>query len=140
MTSPVSGIVKPKHTLASTRTRQVVLHPHTELLPAPLCLLLLQAVHSYPATAEARENAVNRHTGRKVTPFQFQVYDLCAQVRITGAHSLWITISFKTILSASSLSFLNIFLLHRLLTYFCSPPPLRSLRARFRPTSTSRTP
>ncbi|KAF9092932.1 hypothetical protein BGX23_003809 [Mortierella sp. AD031] len=29
---------------------------------------------------EKRENAINRHTGRKVTPFQFQVYDLCAQI------------------------------------------------------------
>ncbi|KAF8988635.1 hypothetical protein CPC16_006175 [Podila verticillata] len=40
----------------------------------------VSTVHSYPATAQARENAVNRHTGRKVTPFQFQVYDLCAQI------------------------------------------------------------
>ncbi|KAF9358331.1 hypothetical protein BGX26_001988 [Mortierella sp. AD094] len=37
-------------------------------------------VHPFPKTAEERENAVNRHTGRKVTPFQFQVYDLCAQI------------------------------------------------------------
>ncbi|KAF9174451.1 hypothetical protein BGX21_000469 [Mortierella sp. AD011] len=37
-------------------------------------------VQSFPKTAEERENAVNRHTGRKVTPFQFQVYDLCAQI------------------------------------------------------------
>ncbi|KAI1314593.1 hypothetical protein EDD11_001976 [Mortierella claussenii] len=40
----------------------------------------VSTVHAYPKTAEERENAVNRHTGRKVTPFQFQVYDLCAQI------------------------------------------------------------
>ncbi|KAG0346641.1 hypothetical protein BG004_001183 [Podila humilis] len=36
--------------------------------------------HPYPTAAKERENTVNRHTGRRVTPFQFQVYDLCAQI------------------------------------------------------------
>ncbi|KAF9583542.1 hypothetical protein BGW38_009216 [Lunasporangiospora selenospora] len=40
----------------------------------------VSTVHPYPLTAKERENAVNRLTGRKVTPFQFQVYDLCAQI------------------------------------------------------------
>ncbi|KAG0372086.1 hypothetical protein BGX24_000755 [Mortierella sp. AD032] len=40
----------------------------------------VETVHSYPKLPQDRENAVNRHTGRKVTPFQFQVYDLCAQI------------------------------------------------------------
>ncbi|KAG0329134.1 hypothetical protein BG000_000192 [Podila horticola] len=40
----------------------------------------VSTTHPYPATSEERENAINHHTGRKVTPFQFQVYDLCAQI------------------------------------------------------------
>ncbi|KAF8948550.1 hypothetical protein BGZ47_004286 [Haplosporangium gracile] len=40
----------------------------------------IETMHLYPMSQEDRENAVNRHTGRKVTPFQFQVYDLCAQI------------------------------------------------------------
>ncbi|KAF9544135.1 hypothetical protein EC957_012351 [Mortierella hygrophila] len=40
----------------------------------------IATVHLYPKSQVDRENAVNRHTGRKVTPFQFQVYDLCAQI------------------------------------------------------------
>ncbi|KAG0290432.1 hypothetical protein BGZ96_006092 [Linnemannia gamsii] len=40
----------------------------------------IETVHTYPKSQEDRESAVNRHTGRKVTPFQFQVYDLCAQI------------------------------------------------------------
>ncbi|KAF9365357.1 hypothetical protein BGX34_010397 [Mortierella sp. NVP85] len=40
----------------------------------------VSTVHQYPTTSEEREGAMNRHTGRKVTPFQFQVYDLCAQI------------------------------------------------------------
>ncbi|KAF9976423.1 hypothetical protein BGZ73_008625 [Actinomortierella ambigua] len=34
----------------------------------------------FPTKKEDRENAVNPDTGRRVTPFQFQVYDLCAQI------------------------------------------------------------
>ncbi|KAG0255268.1 hypothetical protein DFQ27_006326 [Actinomortierella ambigua] len=34
----------------------------------------------FPTKKEDRENAVNSETGRRVTPFQFQVYDLCAQI------------------------------------------------------------
>ncbi|KAF9201502.1 hypothetical protein BGZ49_008256 [Haplosporangium sp. Z 27] len=37
-------------------------------------------VRAFPKTDEERGNAINVHTGRKVTPFQFQVYDLCAQI------------------------------------------------------------
>ncbi|KAF9963158.1 Ubiquitin carboxyl-terminal hydrolase 12 [Modicella reniformis] len=40
----------------------------------------VSTIQQYPTTVEGRENAINRNTGRKVTPFQFQVYDLCAQV------------------------------------------------------------
>ncbi|KAF9901536.1 hypothetical protein EC991_006047 [Linnemannia zychae] len=40
----------------------------------------VETVHFFPNSPQDRENAVNRHTGRKVTPFQFQVYDLCAQI------------------------------------------------------------
>ncbi|KAG0200034.1 hypothetical protein BGX28_006793 [Mortierella sp. GBA30] len=40
----------------------------------------ITTVHSYPKSEKERENAVNRYTGRKVTAFQFQVYDLCAQI------------------------------------------------------------
>ncbi|KAG0214253.1 hypothetical protein BGX33_002275 [Mortierella sp. NVP41] len=40
----------------------------------------IETVHPYPSSQAERENAINRHTGRKVTPFQFQVYDLCAQI------------------------------------------------------------
>ncbi|KAF9954384.1 hypothetical protein BGZ70_010587 [Mortierella alpina] len=41
---------------------------------------LPKAVHPYPKSEKERENVINRHTGRKVTSFQFQVYDLCAQI------------------------------------------------------------
>ncbi|KAG0228184.1 hypothetical protein BGW42_002341 [Actinomortierella wolfii] len=34
----------------------------------------------YPTRKEDRENVVNPDTGRKITRFQFQVYDLCAQI------------------------------------------------------------
>ncbi|KAF9185084.1 hypothetical protein BGZ51_002958 [Haplosporangium sp. Z 767] len=40
----------------------------------------ISTVHPYPLTAKERENAINRNTGRKITAFQFQVYDLCAQI------------------------------------------------------------
>ncbi|KAF9437466.1 methylated-DNA--protein-cysteine methyltransferase [Entomortierella beljakovae] len=40
----------------------------------------ISTVHPYPKTPAERENAINSHTGRKVTPFQFRVYDLCAQI------------------------------------------------------------
>ncbi|KAF9400359.1 hypothetical protein BGZ94_005490 [Podila epigama] len=40
----------------------------------------VSTTHDYPLTAKERENAINRYTGRKITPFQFQVYDLCAQI------------------------------------------------------------
>ncbi|KAF9920636.1 hypothetical protein FBU30_009501 [Linnemannia zychae] len=40
----------------------------------------IETVQLYPISQAERENAINRHTGRKVTPFQFQVYDLCAQI------------------------------------------------------------
>ncbi|KAF9276179.1 hypothetical protein BGZ88_001890 [Linnemannia elongata] len=40
----------------------------------------IETIHLYPKLKVDRESAVNRHTGRKVTPFQFQVYDLCAQI------------------------------------------------------------
>ncbi|KAG0046097.1 hypothetical protein BGZ83_008708 [Gryganskiella cystojenkinii] len=40
----------------------------------------IATVHPYPRSVKEREAAMNRHTGRKVTPFQFQVYDLCAQI------------------------------------------------------------
>ncbi|KAI8871006.1 DNA binding methylated-DNA--cysteine S-methyltransferase, partial [Ramicandelaber brevisporus] len=34
----------------------------------------------YPTTTVARKSFINRHTGRPVTAFQFQVYDLCSQI------------------------------------------------------------
>ncbi|KAF9114086.1 hypothetical protein BGX27_000139 [Mortierella sp. AM989] len=40
----------------------------------------ISTIHPFPKSIEERENAINRHTGRKITPFQFQVYDLCAQI------------------------------------------------------------
>ncbi|KAG0254547.1 hypothetical protein BG011_005669 [Mortierella polycephala] len=40
----------------------------------------ISTVHPYPLTARERENAINQNTGRKITVFQFQVYDLCAQI------------------------------------------------------------
>lgn len=55
--------------------------PHFASLSCSFSVVIMTAVHHYPTTAEERTNAMNRQTGRKVTPFQFQVYDLCAQVR-----------------------------------------------------------
>ncbi|KAF9932800.1 hypothetical protein BGZ67_004570 [Mortierella alpina] len=40
----------------------------------------VSTVHPYPKSEKERENVINRHTGRKITSFQFQVYDLCAQI------------------------------------------------------------
>ncbi|KAG0313154.1 methylated-DNA--protein-cysteine methyltransferase [Dissophora globulifera] len=40
----------------------------------------ISTTHPYPKTCEERENVINPQTKRKVTPFQFQVYDLCAQI------------------------------------------------------------
>jgi hypothetical protein len=60
------------------------------------------AVHTYPKSQADRENAVNRHTGRKVTPFQFQVYDLCAQVILSAAVCYLTIINTYLIVSSQS--------------------------------------
>ncbi|KAG0182046.1 hypothetical protein DFQ28_001173 [Apophysomyces sp. BC1034] len=40
----------------------------------------VDAVIEFPLTASAREKYINPKTGRKVTAFQYRVYDLCAQI------------------------------------------------------------
>lgn len=41
-------------------------------------------VKEFPLTAEERAKYINLKTNRMITPFQFKVYDLCAQVLKVG--------------------------------------------------------
>lgn len=42
-----------------------------------------KVVKIYPTTVEEREKYISSKTNKCVTPFQFRVYDLCAQVSIS---------------------------------------------------------
>ncbi|KAF9129443.1 hypothetical protein BGW39_004167 [Mortierella sp. 14UC] len=79
-TSAAAGPVAAKAKLLNTATTAATA---VEALPAKKPVAVdedVETVHLFPKSPQDRENAVNRHTGRKVTPFQFQVYDLCAQI------------------------------------------------------------
>ncbi|RKP08402.1 hypothetical protein THASP1DRAFT_29780 [Thamnocephalis sphaerospora] len=43
----------------------------------------------FPSTAAERKDFVNKRTGRRVTAFQFRVYDMCAQIPEVGQALRW---------------------------------------------------
>ncbi|KAF9896954.1 hypothetical protein BX616_006446 [Lobosporangium transversale] len=71
-TAAAANVKEKKPEGASTNMKKA---PRPAVMDDDVC-----TVHLYPNTAKERENAINKHTGRKITPFQFQVYDLCAQI------------------------------------------------------------
>ncbi|KAI7822014.1 6-O-methylguanine DNA methyltransferase [Gamsiella multidivaricata] len=77
---PVERSVKRAH---SSTAKELKSHSSdTKKLAKPVAVDedVAAAVHPYPKSAKERADAINRHTGRKITPFQFQVYDLCLQI------------------------------------------------------------
>ncbi|KAF8929049.1 6-O-methylguanine DNA methyltransferase [Dissophora ornata] len=57
------------------------LKKHTAMPEKPLAVDEdVSTVHPYPTSAKEREDVVNSQTGRKITTFQFKVYDLCSQI------------------------------------------------------------
>jgi len=47
-----------------------------------LQVVMDDSVKTYPTSSAERAKYVNPRTNKPVTAFQFQVYDLCAQVRL----------------------------------------------------------
>lgn len=58
----------------------VAAHENTMLAHSHSLLSLMKAFKEFPTSKEERATFINVKTKRIITPFQYQVYDLCAQV------------------------------------------------------------